>query len=88
MVGFGETIEDIKNTMNDLIESGCSILTVGQYLSPAKSSYAVRKYYHPDEFEIIRETGKLIGFKHILAGPNVRSSYHAGLIPLKGEIMQ
>lgn len=79
MIGFGETIDDITDTMRNLYNSGCSILTVGQYLSPGKNHYDVIKYYHPDEFEEIRITGEGIGFKKIQSAPNVRSSYHAAL---------
>ncbi len=77
MIGFGETMEDIVSTMQDLVKSGCSILTVGQYLSPGRDSYEVNKYYHPDEFEEIRAAGITIGFKNVQSAPNVRSSYHA-----------
>ena len=77
MIGFGETMDDIKDTMFDLFKSGCSILTVGQYLSPSRDHYKVEKYYHPDEFEEIRVTGEKIGFKKVLSAPHVRSSYHA-----------
>ena len=77
MIGFGETIDDITDTMFDLFKSGCSILTVGQYLSPGREHYKVEKYYHPDEFEEIRIIGEKIGFKKVLSAPHVRSSYHA-----------
>ncbi|MCL2155216.1 MAG: lipoyl synthase [Leptospirales bacterium] len=77
MIGFGETIDDITDTMHDLFKSGCSILTVGQYLSPSRDHYKVEKYYHPDEFEEIRSIGERIGFKKVLSAPHVRSSYHA-----------
>jgi len=80
MIGFGESMKDIKDTMNDLMESGCRILTVGQYLSPGRNSYQVKKYYHPDEFDQIRITGEKIGFDKIISAPNVRSSYHAALM--------
>jgi len=86
MIGFGETHDDIISTMNDLLESGCSILTVGQYLSPGKDSYAVNKYYNPEEFDEIRSIGESLGFKKILSAPNVRSSYHAALMLNHGEI--
>ena len=85
MIGFGETIDDITSTMHDLLDSGCSILTVGQYLCPGKEGYAVKKYYHPDEFEEIRITGEKIGFKKVLSAPNVRSSYHAATVSDSGE---
>ena len=77
MIGFGETIDDITGTMLDLFESGCSILTVGQYLSPSREHYGVEKYYHPDEFEEIRMIGEKMGFKKVSSASHVRSSYHA-----------
>jgi lipoic acid synthetase len=77
MIGFGETIDDITDTMLDLFKSGCTILTVGQYLSPSKDHYKVKKYYRPDEFEDIRVIGERIGFNKVLSAPHVRSSYHA-----------
>ncbi len=80
MIGFGETIDDISSTMSDLIESGCRILTVGQYLSPGRNSYSVEKYYHPDEFDEIEKTGISMGFEKVLSAPNVRSSYHAACV--------
>jgi len=80
MIGFGETIADITDTMKNLYNAGCSILTVGQYLSPGKNHYKVVKYYHPDEFDEIRIIGEGIGFKKIQSAPNVRSSYHAALL--------
>ena len=79
MIGFDETIGDIKDTMKNLYNSGCSMLTVGQYLSPGKNHYEVKKYYHPDEFEEIRLMGEDMGFKKIQSAPNVRSSYHAAV---------
>lgn len=80
MIGFGETMEDIVSTIKDLYDSGCRILTVGQYLSPGKNSYNVEKYYHPDEFRQIRIFAEEIGFKKIFSAPNVRSSYNASLV--------
>ena len=77
MVGFGETMDDIERTMNDVRETGCSILTVGQYLRSRKDGFPVAKYYTPDEFDSIRETARRIGFDRVTAGPMVRSSYRA-----------
>jgi lipoic acid synthetase len=77
MIGFGETIDAITDTMLDLFKSGCSILTVGQYLSPSRDHYRVEKYYPPAEFEEIRIIGERIGFRKVLSAPHVRSSYHA-----------
>lgn len=80
MIGFGETIEQIKSSINDLFNAGCRILTVGQYLMPGKNFYPVKKYYHPDEFEEIKEYALAIGIKKAVCGPNVRSSYLAETI--------
>ena len=78
MVGLGETMDEIEQTMTDLREHDCELLTVGQYLQPDRKHLPVLRYYHPDEYEEIREIGRRLGFRHVEAGPFVRSSYHAG----------
>jgi lipoic acid synthetase len=78
MVGLGETIEEIEQTMTDLRGRDVDFLTVGQYLQPDKGHLPVNRYWHPDEYEAIRQIGAHLGFKHVEAGPLVRSSYHAG----------
>ncbi len=80
MVGLGETINDIKKTMDDLLKNKVDIITIGQYLQPTRKHYPVKKYYSPEEFFDFEEYGKNIGFKKIVSGPLVRSSYHADLI--------
>jgi len=77
MVGVGETIEEIAETMSDLRKIGCEILTIGQYLPPTKEHYPLKRYYHPAEFNDLKELGLEMGFIHIESGPLVRSSYHA-----------
>ena len=77
MIGFGENMTDIKNTIQDLCNAGCSMLTVGQYLKSSKAGYDVVKYYHPEEFLEIKEYALARGFKKVLSGPLIRSSYHA-----------
>lgn len=77
MVGLGEEWEEMWQTIKDLREASCDLLTVGQYLCPSKSSLPVRKYYHPDEFYAIKRGAEALGFKAIAAGPLVRSSHHA-----------
>jgi lipoic acid synthetase len=77
MVGVGETFEEIIEVMTDLREIGCEILTIGQYLPPTKAHYPLQRYYHPDEFNDLREVGLEMGFNHVESGPLVRSSYHA-----------
>lgn len=75
MVGFGESMDDIKSTLKELADTGCSIVTVGQYLKSNKNNYDVAKYYHPDEFIEIEEYAHKAGIKKALCGPLVRSSY-------------
>lgn len=82
MIGFGETMDDIYATLDDLVQAGCSLLTVGQYLQSSREGWPVEKYYHPDEFEEIRRRALKMGFKKVMAGPLVRSSYHAGEMSL------
>lgn len=77
MLGLGENIDEILQTMRDLREVDCNILTVGQYLQPTKKHLPIRKYYTPDEFKAIKVEGMAMGFSHVESGPMVRSSYHA-----------
>ncbi|CAN5171083.1 lipoyl synthase [soil metagenome] len=77
MLGLGETIEEVCEVMRDLRAIDCDILTVGQYLRPTGWHHEVIRYAHPDEFRAIREEGMAMGFRHVEAGPLVRSSYHA-----------
>ncbi len=78
MVGLGETRDELEQTLADLVEHRCELLTVGQYLQPDKKHLPVERYYHPDEFAELKELGESLGFVHVEAGPFVRSSYHAG----------
>lgn len=77
MVGLGETAEEILKTCEDLREVGVDFLTLGQYLQPSQKHLAVKKYYHPDEFEALKEKSLALGFKYVASGPLVRSSYKA-----------
>lgn len=77
MVGLGETVTELLETMEDLRNTECDILTVGQYLSPSSRHLPIQRYYTPDEFEEIKEAGIEMGFRHVESGPLVRSSYHA-----------
>ncbi len=77
MVGLGETKEEIFEIMDDLVEAGCDVLTVGQYLQPTKNHLEVLEYVHPDIFNLYKEEGLSKGFKYVESGPLVRSSYHA-----------
>nr|WP_071461297.1 lipoyl synthase [Bacillus mediterraneensis] len=77
MVGLGETKEELLEAMDDLRENNVDILTLGQYLQPTKKHMPVVKYYHPDEFQELKDIALSKGFSHCEAGPLVRSSYHA-----------
>lgn len=77
MIGFGETPEDIRASLHDLREAGCSLLTVGQYLRSRRDGVPVEKFYTPEEFEGIASMARALGFSGVIAGPMVRSSYHA-----------
>lgn len=77
MVGLGETKEEIIETMDDLRAHDVDILTIGQYMQPTKKHLDVVRYYHPDEFEELKQIALEKGFEHCESGPFVRSSYHA-----------
>ncbi|NMA75237.1 MAG: lipoyl synthase [Bacteroidales bacterium] len=77
MVGLGETPEEVESLMDDLLNAGCSILTLGQYLQPSKRHYPVFDYITPDQFTQYKERALQKGFKSVESGPLVRSSYHA-----------
>jgi lipoic acid synthetase len=77
MLGLGETRDEILETMDDLLAAGCNVMTIGQYLQPAKTNIAVCEYVHPDIFAEYGKIGKDRGFRHVESGPLVRSSYHA-----------
>lgn len=77
MLGLGEQREEVLATMRDLVAQGTDILTLGQYLQPTKQHLPVIRFVHPDEFAEYKQLGEQIGFKHVEAGPLVRSSYHA-----------
>lgn len=77
MVGLGETRNDLEQTLLDLRQSGCDLLTIGQYLQPGRHQAAVKRYYTPEEFEDLRRLAIDLGFKEVASGPLVRSSYFA-----------
>ena len=77
MVGLGETPQEVEEVMDDLLEVGCKILTIGQYLQPTRKHYPVQEYVTPEQFRIYREIGLKKGFEQVESGPLVRSSYHA-----------
>jgi lipoyl synthase len=77
MLGLGETHDEILKTMDNLVEAGCEIFTMGQYLQPSKAHLPVVEYIHPDEFALLKTEGLLRGFRIVESAPLVRSSYHA-----------
>ena len=77
IVGMGETSEEVLETMGDLREVNCDLLTIGQYLRPSPQHLPIDRFYPPAEFDQLREAGEAMGFKHVASGPLVRSSYHA-----------
>ncbi|MEO8398367.1 MAG: lipoyl synthase [Ignavibacteriaceae bacterium] len=77
MVGIGEKTEEVLELMNDLLEHGCDILTIGQYLQPTKNHLPVDRFVTPDEFNMYKNEGLKLGFKIVESSPLVRSSYHA-----------
>lgn len=80
MIGLGETLEQILETMQDLRKVDCDILTIGQYIRPSKQHLEVEKYYKLDEYDYLIAKAKEYGFKKYQIGPLVRSSYHAKLL--------
>ena len=77
ILGMGETIEEVIQTMRELREVDVDILTLGQYLRPSANHIPLDRYYTPEEFRYLGDLGMGMGFKHVESGPLVRSSYHA-----------
>jgi lipoic acid synthetase len=77
MIGLGETRDEVLELMDHLLEVGCDILTIGQYLRPSRTHLQVVRYYTPEEFDGFREAGYAAGFRWVESGPLVRSSYRA-----------
>ncbi len=77
MVGIGEKSDEVIELMHDLVEHGCDILTIGQYLQPTKNHLPVDRFVTPGEFNMYKEEGLRMGFKIVESSPLVRSSYHA-----------
>ncbi len=77
MVGLGEEWDELLRAMADLADQEVDIVTLGQYLRPSGGHLPVARYYTPEEFQHLREAGMKMGFRHVEAGPLVRSSYHA-----------
>jgi len=77
MVGLGESPAEVEELMDDLLEAGCQILTIGQYLQPSRKHYPVVEYVIPEQFTAYKQIGMRKGFEQVESGPLVRSSYHA-----------
>src|SRR5438045_7145689 len=77
MVGIGESMDELLEVFRDLAAIKVNILTIGQYLRPSRDHLPMTRYYHPDEFRLMKEKALKMGFRHVESGPLVRSSYHA-----------
>ncbi|MDX2035071.1 MAG: lipoyl synthase [Isosphaeraceae bacterium] len=77
MLGFGETTEEVLDTLADLRAVGCDFVTLGQYLQPSPKHLPVVRYLPPEEFEELGRLARALGFVEVASGPFVRSSYHA-----------
>ena len=77
MVGLGESIAEIHEAMEDLRNAGVDMLTIGQYLQPSKDAVPAARYVSPNEFDQLAVYARDLGFRSVVAGPLVRSSYHA-----------
>ncbi|MBK7144099.1 MAG: lipoyl synthase [Xanthomonadales bacterium] len=80
MLGLGETLDEIHDTLRDLRAHAVDMITVGQYLQPSRHHHPVLRYWTPAEFAEIERFGMALGFRHVAAGPLVRSSYHADVM--------
>jgi lipoic acid synthetase len=77
MVGLGEDESEVVELLDDLLKSGCRLLSIGQYLQPSLRHFPVQEYVHPEVFEKYKEKAYSLGFKHVESGPRVRSSYRS-----------
>ena len=77
MLGLGETTDEILDTLSELHEAGCRMLTLGQYLQPSPKQVPVTRYVTPEEFDELGQAARRIGFEEVASAPLVRSSYHA-----------
>jgi len=77
MLGLGEKKEEVIQTIKDLRDNGCDVITIGQYLQPTQKHLAVQRFVHPDEFAEYKEVGYELGLDYVESGPLVRSSYHS-----------
>ena len=87
MLGLGETRDEIERTMDDLLEHGVSVLTMGQYLRPDARHLPVIRYVRPEEFDELRDIALTKGFRHVASGPLIRSSHHDANFRPEQDIM-
>ncbi|MCF7908020.1 MAG: lipoyl synthase [Candidatus Omnitrophica bacterium] len=80
MFGLGEKEKEVKRVLADLNSIGCDFLTLGQYLPPSRNNYPLKSYVHPDTFDYFKNYALKLGFKNVISGPYVRSSYMAHLM--------
>ncbi len=85
MLGLGETRQELLDVCRDLRSEGVDVLTLGQYLQPTASQQDVFRYVPPEEFAELRDLTAAMGFRHVMSGPMVRSSYHAWEVADAGE---
>jgi len=78
ILGMGETIDEVKETLHDLLNAGCELVTITQYLRPSLRHHPVERWVKPEEFVMLQEFAENIGFVGVMSGPLVRSSYRAG----------
>lgn len=77
MLGIGETLDEVRELLTDLLNNNCKRVTIGQYLQPTLKHLPVSEYIHPDIFDSLKKEAYNMGFEHVESGPLVRSSYHA-----------
>ncbi len=77
MLGLGETLDEVKAVMRDMIEAGVDFITIGQYLQPSKYHFELVEYITPEQFDALGDYARSIGFKGVASAPLVRSSFHA-----------
>lgn len=86
MLGFGETDDEVRATLDDLRKVGVDCVTIGQFIRPTKRHIKVEEYIHPDKFKHWERVGQDMGFLYVASGPLVRSSYRAGELFIKNVL--
>jgi lipoic acid synthetase len=78
ILGMGEEIAEVEQALRDLVEAGCELITITQYLRPSKRHHPVERWVKPEEFVELADVATQLGFSGVMSGPLVRSSYRAG----------